>query len=181
MSQSRPRVLSDSGPLMALGKLNRLDLLARLFPEVGIPQAVYEEVVVEGLSRGLEDARAVQLFWRQRGWPIISVAPNVVEEFVPDIVLGRGEHHVLALALDSEASLVLVDEELARGEARRHGLRVKGTLGVLADCYRQGHLRLSDLEFLFQEIAARKDIWIGEKLCVAVLQQLSGPPANRGG
>lgn len=173
MTKPHSRVLSDAGPLIALGKLNRLDLLACLFPEVEIPQAVYDEVVVEGLARGLEDARSIQLFWRQRDWSIVTVDPDVVQDFVPDMILGRGEHHVLALALDSEATLVLVDDELARVEARRHGLRVKGTLGVLAECYRQGHLTLVDLEFLFQEIAARKDIWISEKLCLAVLDQLS--------
>jgi predicted nucleic acid-binding protein len=38
-------VLCNSGPLMALGKLNRLDLLAELYDEVQVPQAVYNEVV----------------------------------------------------------------------------------------------------------------------------------------
>jgi hypothetical protein len=33
-------VLCNSGPLIALGKLNRLDLLAGLFGEVQIPRAV---------------------------------------------------------------------------------------------------------------------------------------------
>jgi hypothetical protein len=35
-----PAVLCDAGPLMTLGKLNRLDLLAGLFGEVQIPRAV---------------------------------------------------------------------------------------------------------------------------------------------
>jgi predicted nucleic acid-binding protein len=39
-------VLCNSGPLMALGKLNRLDLLADLYGEVQIPHAVYDEVVI---------------------------------------------------------------------------------------------------------------------------------------
>ena len=47
-----PLVLCDAGPLMALGKLNRLDLLADLYEEVQVTRAVYEEVVVQGLARG---------------------------------------------------------------------------------------------------------------------------------
>jgi predicted nucleic acid-binding protein len=43
-------VLCDAGPLMALGKLNRLDLLAGLFGQVQIPRAVYDEVVTQGLA-----------------------------------------------------------------------------------------------------------------------------------
>jgi hypothetical protein len=33
-----PIVLCNAGPLMALGKLNRLDFLARLYGEVQIPR-----------------------------------------------------------------------------------------------------------------------------------------------
>jgi predicted nucleic acid-binding protein len=54
--------VTNAGPLIALGKVNRLDLLAGLFREVQVPHAVYEEVVVEGLARGAADARAVRLF-----------------------------------------------------------------------------------------------------------------------
>ena len=50
-------VVTNAGPLIALGKLNRLDLLAGLFGEVYVPQAVYEEVIREGLARGAPDAR----------------------------------------------------------------------------------------------------------------------------
>ncbi len=37
-------VLCDAGPLIALAKLNRLDLLAELYEEVQTPRAVYDEV-----------------------------------------------------------------------------------------------------------------------------------------
>ena len=40
MSATSP-VLCDAGPLMVLGKLNRLDLLASLYREVWITRAVY--------------------------------------------------------------------------------------------------------------------------------------------
>ncbi len=43
-----PIVLCNSGPLMALGKLNRLDLLANLYNEVQVSHAVYDEVVTQG-------------------------------------------------------------------------------------------------------------------------------------
>ena len=70
-----PIVLCNAGPLMALGKLNRLDLLASLYGEVQIPHAVYDEVVTQGLVRGAPDALTVRLFWQRQGWPIVNV-PN---------------------------------------------------------------------------------------------------------
>jgi predicted nucleic acid-binding protein len=52
-------VLCNASPLLALGKLNRLDLLAGLFDRVEIPRAVYDEVVTQGLARGAPDALTV--------------------------------------------------------------------------------------------------------------------------
>jgi hypothetical protein len=45
--------------------------------------------------------------------------------------LDRGEAEVLALAQELHASLLILDERLARRHARRLGLSLTGTLGVL--------------------------------------------------
>jgi len=66
-------VLCNAGPLMTLGKLNRLDLLAGLFDTVQIPRGVYDEVVTQGLVRGAPDALTVRLFWQRQQWPIVDV------------------------------------------------------------------------------------------------------------
>ena len=39
-------IVSNSTTLIYLGKLNKLDLLRKLFSKVIIPEAVFEEVVV---------------------------------------------------------------------------------------------------------------------------------------
>ncbi len=54
-------VVTNSGPLMALGKLGHLDLLGRLYEQVAMPSAVHNEVVVKGLTRGCLDSYQVQL------------------------------------------------------------------------------------------------------------------------
>lgn len=58
-----PVVLCNAGPLIALGKLNRLELLADLYPQVCLPQVVYHEVVTQGLTWGAAEALTVRLFW----------------------------------------------------------------------------------------------------------------------
>jgi predicted nucleic acid-binding protein len=45
--------------------------------------------------------------------------------------LDRGEAEVLSLAQELGADLVIIDERLARRHAKRVGLRLTGTLGVL--------------------------------------------------
>jgi predicted nucleic acid-binding protein len=56
---------------------------------------------------------------------------------------------------------VLMDDEIARIEARHLGLRVYGTLGVLVRSFRRNLLSFDQVELLIREIAARPDIWIG--------------------
>jgi predicted nucleic acid-binding protein len=164
--------LCDSGPLIALGKLNRLDLLAELYGEVRIPRAVYDEVVTQGLARGASEALTIRLFWQHQKWPVIDVSADTSSSYVPAVVLGAGETVVLALAQALSDPLVLLDDEVARTEARRLGLRVRGTLGVLVHAHRQSLLSFAEVELLIQEIAARPDIWIGERLCEPVLASL---------
>jgi predicted nucleic acid-binding protein len=160
---------------MNLGKLNRLDLLAGLFDEVQIPRAVYDEVVTQGLTRGAADASTVRLFWQHQQWPIVDVPDTMLSAYVPPVTLDPGELEVLALAQSLVDPLVLLDDEVARAEARRLKLQLCGTLGILVRSYRQGLLSFDQAELLVREIAARPDIWIAARLCEQVLTSLHRP------
>lgn len=157
---------------MALGKLNRLDLLADLYSEVQIPRAVYDEVVTRGLTRGASDALTVRLFWERQVWPIVDIAEANLATYKPPVILHPGEIEVLVLAQMLADPMVLLDDEVARAEARRLGLRLRGTLGILVQAYRQSLLSFNQVELLVHEIAARPDIWISAKLCQQVLDSL---------
>jgi uncharacterized protein len=168
-------VLANSGPLIVLGKLNRLDILAELYEVVETTRAVYNEVVTQGQARGMPDALAVRLFLQRQGWPVVDVLQTVLGAYVPPVALDPGETELLALAQTLNDPLVLLDDEVARSEARRLKLRVRGTLGVLAQAYRKGLLSLPQVELLVNEIAARPDIWIAARLCKQVLASLGRP------
>jgi len=170
-----PTVLSDAGPLIALGKLNRLELLADLYRQVQIPRAVYSEVVTQGLARGASEALTVRLFWQGQNWPVLDVPSTTLAAYVPPVILGPGETEMLALAQTLPNPLVLLDDEVARTEARRLKLRLRGTVGVLVQAYRQGHLPFAQIDLLLEEIALRPDIWISAKLCHEVRDSLPKP------
>jgi predicted nucleic acid-binding protein len=167
-----PPVICNAGPLMALGKLNRLDVLAGLYGVVQIPESVYIEVVVNGLLQGEADAAIVRSFWRQQRWPVVSVTDAVMKAYQPLVKLGDGEQAVLALALATPGSLALLDDVLARREARRLHLQSYGTLGILMSAYQSGLLTRQQLVLLIQDIAARPDIWISAALCQQLLATL---------
>jgi predicted nucleic acid-binding protein len=166
----------NAGPLIVLGKLNRLHLLTDLYSGLRVPVAVYREVVTEGLSRGMPEALTVRLYLEHHRVPLVEVSEAALEGYTPAIVLGAGERQVLALAQSSPGTLSLLDDDEARAEARRLGLAVKGTLGVLVQAYRRGFLPLEELRLLLAEIAARPDIWITAKLCRQVLAEIERHP-----
>jgi predicted nucleic acid-binding protein len=50
------RAVINSGPLIALSLLGRLDILPLVFKEFWIPDAVYQEVAIAGIGRtGADD------------------------------------------------------------------------------------------------------------------------------
>ncbi len=124
-------VVSDASPIIALAQLKHLELLRDLFSEVLIPPAVEAE-----LTQG------------QTGLPIIDVSqlPFVRIQAPQDqgrvgqlrMRLDPGESEALALALEVQADLVLIDEELGRTVAKELGLTPLGTLGMLVEAKRRG-------------------------------------------
>jgi predicted nucleic acid-binding protein len=75
--------------------------------------------------------------------------------------LDRGEAEVLALALEQQADLVILDERLARHHARRLGLPLTGTLGVLLRAKQQG--LVPSVRILVDELQ-RSGIWLSARV-----------------
>ena len=92
--------------------------------------------------------------------------------YQPAVTLDPGELEVLALARTVEDPLVLLDDNTARKEARRLGLRVRGTLGVLVQARRADLITLGQTELLIMELSNRPDVWLSSRLCQQVLEQL---------
>lgn len=178
-------VVSNAGPLMVLAKLNLLHLLKELYGEVYFPQSVYEEVVIEGMRQGYEDARTLKLFLDQLGWtpkgvspPLPAVLESALEKAhvageienakesaeLREVHLDLGERDTLALALLLGSQLVLMDEAIAREIARALGLSVRGSLGILVEAYRRQLIDSDQLRLYFAELARRDDVWISRAL-----------------
>lgn len=126
-----PETISNSSPIQYLFQCNLLDLLPSLFDRVIIPEAVVAEIS-EGRGLGVTLPVMDALPWAcVRAPKDPALLPLVTD-------LGQGEREVLALALASPGSLVILDDGLARRYAAHLGLRLIGTLGVLVRAKRQG-------------------------------------------
>lgn len=128
-------VVSDTSPIIALATVGRLSLLRELYGEVLIPEMVRWEIAEAGA--GEPGAREVE----ESDWIIPCAASDrrLVEGL--SRVLDRGEAEAIALAVERNSDLLLVDERRARRNALRLGVRVIGVLGILIEAKNTGLVR----------------------------------------
>lgn len=172
-------VVSNSGPLIALAKVNQIHLLYPLYGTVSIPAAVYEEAALAGLARGEADALSIEMAYLNRHLQVVELTENQLSAGVTNLPLDWGEKYAIQLAINEKAELLLLDDLQARNEAKKFGFKIKGTLGVLVDAARQNLLTLPELELVFETIQKREDIWIAEDLLRGVWNSLRTQKAKR--
>ncbi len=125
----REQAVFDASPLIffdVLGYAERLPELHRILA----PPAVVEELVALPGEPGSELAAEN---WLEQQAPRAETLRRVEGEMTE----GRGEKQAIALALELSA-LIVLDDKRARNYARRIGLRLTGTLGVLLRLHRMG-------------------------------------------
>ena len=121
----------NASPLILLGKINQLHLLAKLAARVVIP----EEVAVEIRVGPADDA--ARLWLETEGRNLVAV-PVPFDLRVVAWDLGIGETAVISRALSETSAVCLLDDRAARDCARLFGAQVKGTVGVLILAKRAG-------------------------------------------
>jgi hypothetical protein len=102
----------DTSALIALERINILDVLCKIYSHIILPEAVVSEFGQPSIDCYSSE----------------KVKSPMVRLLVLDLNLGRGEAESIALA--SEIRLVL-DDLKARKVAENLGLKITGTIGIL--------------------------------------------------
>ena len=157
-----PVVIADAGPLIHLSLIGRIDLLPTLYGRITIPDLVYQEVVTAG--EGLAGSQEVQ----EANWiEVVEHDPAAALFRLLRAQLDPGEAAAIWLAAGWKAELILSDDRQARFAAERLGFRVQGTLGILAEAKRRGHLpSLAPLLYELRE----KGVWLSNELIEKILR-----------
>ena len=116
-----PKVVSNTGPTIALAHIGQIDILRRIFGQVLIPTAVRAEIQDETSLAALNDAD-----WIMVGEVKDTLAVQLLRE-----ELDAGESEAIILARENQAALIFMDERAATRKARSIGLQSIGTLGIL--------------------------------------------------
>lgn len=118
--------------LQHLAAIGQFDLLRQLYGRLHIAQSVWSELTAQG-----------------KAWPgrkEVATASWIEQHDVENQALvlalrrdlDRGEAETIALALEMDANLVLMDEREGRHAAERMGLKVVGVVGVLVEAKTHG-------------------------------------------
>ena len=108
-------VVADTTPIITLIKLQRLDLLEKLFDTVIVPHAVFEELISN--SKYFTEAQIiVECPFLKR----LEVSDRQSIKILREVVgLDAGESEAIALAEENHADLLIIDERKGRRVAKR--------------------------------------------------------------
>jgi len=116
------RIVVNTGPLITLARADLLEVVGKLPFTFVCPTQVTEEIA-EGVSLGYPEVKPKWLS---------AVALSRSVDPVAQATLDLGEAAVIALALEQKISRVCIDERKGRAAAAAVGLKVTGSLGLLA-------------------------------------------------
>jgi uncharacterized protein len=155
-------VVCNAGPLIALSGIGQTGLLRELFGEVLISEVVLAEVEAGGKT-GVGASLLITAPW------IRVTGLNDLPDPLLETLLDRGEAETIALALQSSAALVLIDERKGRKIARSiYGLAVIGTGRLLTEAKEAG--LIPEVRPLIDQIRLN-GYWLSDKIVEEILRQ----------
>lgn len=155
-------IICNTGPIIALAGINKLNILKILYETVIIPEPVHIEIMAGGkLFTGLDGYKnAIWLDVRKLNHNPEPLLANLLDE---------GEASVIHLARELGLEEILMDERKGRRIARDiYGLKVSGSIRILIDAKKAG--LINSLTGAFQGMKS-SGYWIHDKIMQAALKE----------
>jgi predicted nucleic acid-binding protein len=119
-------VIADTGPVNYLILIGHIDILPAMFERVLLPSAVRDELSNADTPESVRHWMA-----SPPAWVDVRQTTDIGADD-SDEALGAGETAAIRLADELHADLLLMDDRRGVAVALRKGLRVTGTMGLLA-------------------------------------------------
>ena len=161
MNDTKNGIVINTSPWIALSICAKTKLLKQLYEEVYMPIGVKEEILIGGE----EKVGVIEL--GKSSWLKVEEVTDIEK---PKLLyeLDRGEAEVIILAKEKKIKEVLIDEKVARMQAKILGLEVIGTLGLLLMAKKKG--LLSEIKPLIKKMLQR-GIWIRSETVKGILEE----------
>ena len=156
-----PSTVINTSPWISLALCGQTDLLNSFYENVLLPPAVKQEIIAGGKSQvGVQELENAT--WLQ----IMEIKDSTKISLLHE--LDRGEAEVIILAKEQRVDEVIIDEKVARMQARVIGLKVIGTPGLLLRAKNRGLIH--EIRPLINMIL-EEGIYIHENIVRGILQE----------
>jgi predicted nucleic acid-binding protein len=124
-------IVANTTPIISLASIGRLDILEKLFGNVMIPEAVYQEIKAKpGYGYEQVDGAFIE---------VRAIQGLLYKDFLLS-QLDSGEAETIILAKEVNADFVIIDENLGYRIANNAGLTAIRTLSLLLKAKEKGHI-----------------------------------------
>jgi len=155
-------VVCDSSSLIALTRINSLEILRKIFTEIFIPNAVYEDLTIKGVGKaGASQVETANWIKKQNAGD-----KELVKKL--NTVLHLGESEAIVLAKELKADFLILDDKEARNFAKKDGLNAIGLLAVLLRAKELGVIK--EIKPILNNLR-RNDFFMNESLYLEILQK----------
>jgi predicted nucleic acid-binding protein len=149
-------VVSDTTPLHYLILIGRDSVLEKLYRQVIVPPAVLQELGHPATPPAISEWAKSPPAW------LTVQSPALIPTRFDNLDLG--ERQALALAKEIHADFVLLDDKVARRFAESEALKVKGTLGIVADAAKAGLLNFRETVETLQRTTIHLEPQLAERI-----------------
>jgi predicted nucleic acid-binding protein len=156
-------IISNTSPISNLAVIGQLPLLQQIYGNITIPQAVADEI-----------AKVATIYTQAASLPdqswitVQSVKDEATVQRLRGSKLDAGESEAIALALELNAELLIIDEQLGREIAVNQGLNVTGLLGALLEAKNKG--LISKVKPIINDLMIQARFRIGLQLYSQILR-----------
>lgn len=160
------KVVSNTGPLIGLAKINQLPILKSIYKEVMIPPMVHKELWGKvGMESDQIDS-ALQDFIKVTE---IKTLKPATESALVDLDEGERQAISLASTIDDEV-LLLLDDRAGREAAKKLGIPTTGLIGIMLLAKERG--LINNVRPLLEEIR-NHGYWLSDEV-IEVARKLAG-------
>lgn len=160
------KIVSNTGPIIGLAKIDKLFLLKRIAEEVLIPPIVYRELLGKLGSESKRIDNALNEFLR-----VTDLKPLDSAIEITIAKLDEGERQAIGLASTFTGDvLLLLDDRAGREVAKKLNISTTGLIGILLLAKEKG--MVANVKTLVDELREH-GYWLSDKI-VEVAKQLAG-------
>ncbi len=113
-------------------------ILEKLYSQVIIPSSVFEE-----LNSDFAPIKVKEWIINKPKWVEIKYIETEIDKNL--VILDKGEAEAIQVAKELNADLLIIDEKLGRKTAKVFGLKIIGTIGVLALAKEKNLINIEDV------------------------------------